>query len=291
MDAQIRTDLDWDDVRVFLAVARTGSLSSAARALRVNHTTISRRLAKLEDDLGGGRLLERSPDGYRLTDVGAAALADAERMEAAADGFRLKAQAGEDLTGLVRVSAVASFAERRLAGPLARLALTHPGLIIELAGEDRNVSVGRGDADIAVRFGRPEHGDALTRRIGEAAHRLYGAPAYIAGRRPADWSFIGFTEDVEMRAPLARDIARLVGDRPVTMRCTTLGAQLEAVAAGGGVALLPAWLVEGDGRVAPAPDEGVDGWSRPIWLVLRPDIARVARVRLVADAIVEALTA
>ncbi|PZQ64360.1 MAG: LysR family transcriptional regulator [Phenylobacterium zucineum] len=291
MDVQIRSGLDWDDVRVFLAVARTGSLSAAARALRVNHTTISRRLAKLEEDLDGGRLLERSPDGYRLTEAGADALADAERMEAAADSFRLKAQAGEDLTGLVRVSAVASFGERLLAGPLARLALAHPGLTIELAGEDRNVSVERGDADLAVRFGRPEHGDALTRRLGEASHRLYAAPAYLAGRSPADWSFIGFTEAVEMRAPMARDIARLVGDRPTVLRCTTLGAQREAAAAGGGVALLPDWLAADDPRLVPAPDEGAERWSRPIWLVLRPDIARVARARLVADAIVGLLAA
>lgn len=290
MPAHFRTEVDWDDVRVFLTVARTGSLSAAARTLRVNHSTISRRLAKLEADLGGGRLLERNPDGYRLTDAGAAALADAEHMEAAAEGFRLNAQAGENLTGTVRVSAVASFAERRLAGPLARLALAHPGLVVELVGEDRNVSIDRGDADLAVRFGRPERGAALTRRVGELAYRAYATPAYLAGRSPADWTFIGFTESIEATTPITQEIQRIVAGRPVTLRCTTFGAQREAAAVGGGVVVMPDWMVDREPRLVRARPEA-PAWTQPIWLLLRADVGRVARVRLVADGIVEALAA
>lgn len=290
MSVQIRTALDWDDVRVFLAVARTGSLSAAARTLAVNHTTIARRLAGLERDLGGRPLLERTADGYRLTSSGAAAMAEAERMEVAADGFRQKVRTGDELVGLVRVSAVASFAERRLAGPLARLTLQHAGLVVELAGEDRNVSVERGDADVAIRFGRPASGEALTRRVGEVAFRLYAAPAYIAEYPAADWTFIGFTEQVENVSPAARQIRRLAEERPIGLRCTTLAAQREAAAAGGGVALLPDWVAAEDPRLAPVAALGtLPDWSQPVWLVLRPDVSRVARVRLVADTLLGAL--
>lgn len=292
MTVQIRAPLDWDDVRVFLAVARTGSLSAAARTLAVNHTTIARRLARLEADLGGRPLIERTPEGYRVTASGAAAMAEAERMEAAADGFRQKVQTGDELVGLVRVSAVASFAERRLAAPLARLAAQHPGLVVELSGEDRNVSIERGDADLAVRFGRPSGGEALTRRIGEAAFRLYASPTYVAERTAADWIFIGFTEQVEHVSPAARQIRRLAEGRPIALLCTTLGAQREAAAAGGGVALLPDWIAGEDPRLVPVTErDAAPDWSQPIWLVLRPDVARMARVRLVADALIGALQA
>jgi len=285
-----RTAPDWEDVRVFLAVAEAGSLSGAARALGVNHATIARRLARLELRLGAG-LLEKTATGYVLTAAGRAALEEARAMEAAAVALERRAEAGEALAGLVRISTVASFAERELAAHLAGLTLRHPGLEIELLGEDRNVSLARGDADIALRFGRPQSGEALARRIGAIGNRLYAAPAYLAATAEAERRFIGFSEGLAAIAPGARRLLALAAGRPVAMRCSTLAAQREAAAAGAGVALLPCYLAEADPRLARASASPSADWTRPLWLMLRVDAGRVARVRAVADSLLERLQA
>lgn len=115
-------------------------------------------------------------------------------------------------------------------------------------------------------------------------------PGYLASHTPEEWTFIGFTEGVEAVTPVTQEILRIVASRPITLRCTTFGAQREAAAAGGGVAVLPDWVADADPRLVRARADDRQ-WSQPIWLLLRADVGRVARVRLAADAIVEALLA
>lgn len=287
MAVQKRTILDWDDVRVFLAVAEAQSFSGAARTLGVNHVTIARRLSRLEAGLGV-TLFDRRRGGYVLAAGGRSLLDEARAMEAAAAGLALRAREGDGLAGVVRVSTIATFAERLLAEPLARLCAAHVGLEIELSGEDRNVSLSRGDADVTLRFGRPSATEAVARRIGEAGHRLYAAPAYLAATPAEHWRFIGFTEDLEQVAPGARRLVELAAGRPFAMRASTLTAQLRAAAAGAGVALLPCLIAEPEPGLARATPEAGSAWSQPLWLMLRSDARRVPRVRLVADAIADA---
>lgn len=279
--------MDWEDVRVFLAVAEAGSLSGAARALGVNHATIARRLARFDQGLGSPGLLEKRPEGYVLTTAGQAVLEEARAMEAAALAIGRRAEAGAAIAGLVRLSTVGSFAEHMLAASLARLTATHPALEVELVGEDRNISIARGDADLALRFGRPTRGEAVTRRVGDADYGLYATADYLARTAEADWRFISYSEEVEAVAPGARRIAELASGRGVSLRLSTMGAQREAAAAGGGVAMLPRYLVGDDARLTLAA-EG-PAWSQPIWLLMRRDVARVGRVRLVADTVIWAL--
>lgn len=180
-----------------------------------------------------------------------------------------------------------SFAEHMLAASLARLTATHPALEVELVGEDRNISIARGDADLALRFGRPTRGEAVTRRVGDADYGLYATADYLARTAEADWRFISYSEEVEAVAPGARRIAELASGRGVSLRLSTMGAQREAAAAGGGVAMLPRYLAGDDARLTLAA-EG-PAWSQPIWLLMRRDVARVGRVRLVADTVIWAL--
>ena len=291
MADQKRTALDWDDVRVFLAVAREGSLSAAARLLGVNHATVSRRLLDLERRIGSAPLFERTRSGYVLTAPGERALADAQAMEAAATSFRLGAQAGEELQGPVRVSATATFAERLLVAPLAALATEQPNLAIDLSVEDRNVSLARGEADIAVRLGRSLSGDALARAVGTVTYHLYASPDHLAATPQPSRRLIGYSDSVSAGAPGVRRLEELAQGRGFGLRCPTLRAQADAAAAGAGVALLPLYLAEGDSRLTRVDPAAEPAWSHSVWLVVRSDVRRVRRVRFVADRLANALQA
>jgi DNA-binding transcriptional LysR family regulator len=289
MTDQKRTEMDWDDVRIFLAVARTGSLSAAARLLGNNHATVSRRLQSLERGTGSAPLFEKTRSGYALTPVGEFARADAERMEAAAEGLRRSTQAGDELEGIVRVSATATFAEHVLAEPLAAIAAQQPGLRIDLAAEDRNVSLARGEADIALRLGRPVSGDAVARSVGSVTYHLYAAPAYLEAHKPPRRRLIGYSEAISRSAPGARRLEELAANTRFALRCPTLGAQARAAAAGAGIALLPLYLAERDPRLIRVDDSQEAAWSHPMWLVVRSDVRRVRRVRFVVDHLAAAL--
>jgi DNA-binding transcriptional LysR family regulator len=288
---QKRTALDWDDVRVFLAVAREGSLSAAARRLGINHATVSRRLINLERRTGSPPLFERCRNGYVMTATGERAFAEAQAMEAAADGFRLGTQAGEELSGPVRVSATATFAEQLLVAPLAALAAEQPRLEIDLSAEDRNVSLARGEADIAVRLGRSLSGDALARAVATVTYQLYATSDYLAAVPQPLRRLIGYSESVSAAAPGVRRLEELAGDGGFAMRCPTLRSQADAAAAGAGMALLPHYLAETDSRLTRASPEAEPAWQHSVWLVVRSDVRRVRRVRFVADRLAIALQA
>ena len=289
MADQKRTTLDWDDVRVFLAVAREGSLSAAARRLGINHATVSRRLINLERRTGSPPLFERRRSGYVMTATGERAFAEAQAMEAAADGFRLGIQAGEELSGPVRVSATATFAEQLLVAPLAALAAEQPRLEIDLSAEDRNVSLARGEADIAVRLGRPLSGDALARAVATVTYQLYASSDYLAAIPQSLRRLIGYSESVSAGAPGVRRLEELAGDTGFAMRCPTLRSQADAAAAGAGMALLPLYLAESDSRLTRASPQSEPAWQPSVWLVVRSDVRRVRRVRFVADRLAIAL--
>jgi DNA-binding transcriptional LysR family regulator len=283
------TELDWDDVRVFLAVARGGSLSAAARLLRVNHATVSRRLLNLEQRTGSSPLFERSRSGYGLTAVGRLAFAKAEEMEAAAEGLKHATQAGEELRGPVRVSATATVAEHLLVEPLAALALREPGLELHLSAEDRNVSLSRGEADIAIRLGRPVSGDALARTVAELTYHIYATPHYLGSTPSSSRRLIGYSEAVSTSAPGVRRLEELAGTTGFALRCPTLTAQAKAASAGAGMALLPLYLAERHDGLVRVGEKAEPAWRHPVCLVVRSDVRRVGRVRFVADHLATAL--
>jgi molybdate transport repressor ModE-like protein len=166
-----RTEVDWQDVRVFLALARHGSLSAAARALSVNHATVARRIQSLEATLGE-KLVERRSDRYVLTPPGVRTMDAASHMEAAAQTL---GRAGTDAaTGLVRVNAPPGLSEGFLIEQLSKLPLMYPGLDIDLATNLRSISLERRQADIAVRVGRPPDGHFVAKSLGHLAFGYYG---------------------------------------------------------------------------------------------------------------------
>ena len=168
--------LDWDDLRFFLAVARTGSLSAAARELRCTQTTVGRRLASLEARLGV-RLLNRTPRGYVATPAGESIREHVERIEAEAWRSSGSSQAEDArLEGRVTVACIKSIANIMLAPCFARLHRDYPAVVIELLPPDRHLSLARREADISIHHVRPEQREIVVRKIGSIAFGVMPVP-------------------------------------------------------------------------------------------------------------------
>lgn len=276
-----RTSLDWDDIRFFGELARQGTLSGVARRLRVNHATVARRLAHLEETLEQP-LFERRPDGYVLTAAGERILEDALTMERAAVGLIDQAQSWKGLSGAVRIAATPALAEHFLVPGLGELRRTHPGIAIELIAGPINASLARRQADLALRLARPEGDEALTRKLVVLGYGFYASPDYLERTEPQNWTYIGFDEG-QRHLPEALWLASRSPPRHLVFRGSGHAIQRAAAVAGIGVALLPSYLA--------GPDTGLVRCSAPcaltreLWLVMRPDARTIPAVRTAADAI------
>jgi len=282
MAVQKRTEADWQDIRVFLALGRHGSLSAAARALSVNHATIARRLHALETALGE-KLVERRPDGYILTPAGTRTLAAAGDMEAAVAALG-RGDGDDTPRGKVRVNAPPSLAQGFLVGRLAAIPTRYPGLDIELAADLRVVSLERHEADIAVRLGRPQDGDVLARPLVTMGYGFYGTATTCrrieAGAEPV---FVGFDE-VNSHLPEAVWLARHFPRARVAFRAGNQFGQAAAARVDAGLALLPHFVGRADKRLSlcrltPVPQ------SREIWLLMRRQDRKEGPIRTVVDAL------
>jgi DNA-binding transcriptional LysR family regulator len=280
--------VDWDDLRYFAALARLGSLSGVARAEGVNHATVARRLARLETRFGRA-LFDRRPEGYLPTAAGAALMEDAEAMERAAVSLLRRLDTVPEIEGRVRVTATPNLADLLLAGPLGAFAAAHPGIEIELLGDSRNLKLGQREADLALRLARPRDGDLLARKLGRLDYGWVGTADW-AGRAGLGETvpLIGYDESGD-GLPEARAIdRRAAAGAPVAFRSNGPAAQRAAALAGAGVALLPWHLIAGTRGLEPIPlDE--PPLSREIWLLVRRDLAKLARVRAVIDCIAAAV--
>ena len=171
--------LDWDDLRFFLAVARHGNLTAAAKELRVAQSTVGRRLALLEARLAV-RLLHRTPDGYRLTLAGESVSAQVERVEAEVLAVE-RTVGGQDqqVAGTVRISCTETLAVHVLAPCFIALQHRHPGIKVELIPNPLEVSLSMREADIAVRLAPSDRNDLVIRKVGTMAFGLYASPLYL----------------------------------------------------------------------------------------------------------------
>ncbi|WP_255435481.1 LysR family transcriptional regulator [Paracoccus sp. S1E-3] len=281
--------LRWDDARVFLAIARGGTLSAAAAQLGLGLATVSRQIERLEAVLGL-TLFSRHQSGYRLTDDGAALLDRAAAMEQAAAAFAEGSAAQAEVAGRVRLATAEMLASALIIPALPALRRRHPDLALEIATDVRAVNLHRRDADLAIRMVKPERGNVTLRRLGRLGFGLYGAPAYLAARPftgLGGHDLIGWCE-TRAHLPAAQWIERALRGRPPALATTTLGAQLVAAKAGLGLAVLPHFLGAPDGLICVQPELGVD---QEIWLAVHADLARTPRVRVVADFLAELIHA
>ncbi|HEV7607354.1 MAG TPA: LysR family transcriptional regulator [Steroidobacteraceae bacterium] len=276
--------LDWEDVRFFTALAHHGTLAATARALKVTHATVSRRLASLEASLGHP-LFTRNARGFTLNAAGASALAEAAQMEMAATALTEKRNTAGTVSGFVRVTIARVFADGFVAEQLAPLLAQYPALEVELIATSRNLSLARREAEIALRLARPVAGDLVARRVATLDYGFFASPEYAArlagGERAA---FIAF-DDASEYVPEAAWAKRFLAGKRVSLRANSQGAQAEAARGGAGMALLPGLLARARQGLVQVPFDETPP-ARELWLLMRPDVARLARVRVVADHLV-----
>jgi DNA-binding transcriptional LysR family regulator len=175
-------DWDWDGLRIFLAVVRAGRASTAARALGIEHTTVSRRLAALEEQLGA-RLFYRTARGYLLTPQGEAIVRDAETAERAAGAVRDRVHQASAAPARVRVATLPELGTHWLAPLLPAFRARRPGIELEVLVDPRSVDLARGEADLAVRTPRPRQVGLSARRLFSLQTGLYASRALLGGRR------------------------------------------------------------------------------------------------------------
>lgn len=282
-----RTEVDWQDVRVFLALGRYRSLSAAARALQVNHATIARRIQSLEHSMGE-KLVERRPDGYLLTAAGELALEAATGMEAAAQLLtRAGSGGGEQLRGVVRINAPPALAHAFLTAQLARLTSVHPGLDIDLATDLHSVSLERRQADIAVRIGKPNDGDLIAQPVGKLAFGFYGTDEWCSaveqGMPPVFVSFDEQHSDMPDGIWLAQQFPRA----RVALRAENQVLQATAARAGAGIALLPHYIGRQVPGLRPCALSPVPP-AREVFLLIRGQDRNARPVRTVMRHLVDA---
>ncbi|WP_133175334.1 LysR family transcriptional regulator [Sphingomonas oleivorans] len=289
-----RAVLDWDDLKTFLAIARQGSLSAAARSLKVSQTTMGRRLDHLHGR-AGAKLLERTPTGFRLTPAGERILDHVARMEQEALALE-RAIAGEDmrLEGLVRVTTVETFGAHVLTPALAALRARHPGIAVEFITDTRPLSLARREADIAIRLAAFEGHETIVRKIGAMAFGVYAAPAYLAAHGEPDWgqgaighALIRLQDDLST-TPEARWFSALAHDGTPSLLANSREVQLRGAVAGLGLGCLPRYLADGMRELVHLATPGPEP-VREIWMGVHRDTRATPRIRAVQDAIIRAV--
>lgn len=278
-------NFNWDDTRIFLAIARAGTLSGAAEAMEMGIATISRRLDRLEQSLSVP-LFSRHQSGYRLTDDGEALVEQAEALEYAGLAFAEKAKLQGNVAGLVRLATSDNLATHFILPSLEGLMNTYPELRVEVLSGVQSLNLHRRDADLAIRMVKPDSGNLTLKRLGTVGFGLYGSDAYLkkvpggpAGLSLPNAHYVGWPES-HQHLPAARWITRMLRGRPCRLEANTLAAQVSAVLAGLGLGVLPHFMARQNGLRCVNPDPGVD---QALWLLMHSDLAGSRRVRVVAD--------
>jgi DNA-binding transcriptional LysR family regulator len=281
-------NIDWTDFRHFLEVARTGTLTAASARLGVDHTTVARRLSRLETALGATQF-DRRRDGYVLTDTGQALQAHAEAMESAALGAEESTGGvGGAIAGAVRLGVPEVFGTRVLTPRLPALLSDHPDLSVELLLQHRFVSLASREADLAVTLEPPTSGRYVVSRLTAFRYLLYASPAYLAQHPPirsradlAGHAFIDYVQDQLMSDEL-RYLDRLVHAPRRVFSCTGMLAQAQAAEAGLGLAMLAPYAVPADSPLVQVLPGEIVAHS-VLWLAAPADLFRLRRVRVVWD--------
>ncbi len=269
----------WDLLRVVLALGRHGTLSAAARSLDVDHTTVSRHLESLEREFRAP-LFERSPLGFSATPLGEEILATAERMEGEVIGLlRRYDGTSTGLTGVVRLTTTPLLSSRLFGPMLGRFLQRHPGLQIQLIGDNRTLDLSRREADVAVRMARPKTQGLVTRKLGEMAYAYY---ASAKDTRPfSEQVFLAY-EDTSNDFAQQQMLSRLVPPERIVLRSNLSQVLIEAARAGVGCAALPCFAGDADVSLQRVPAPHVLQ-TIPLWLAYHEDLRRSPRLRAITE--------
>ena len=287
--------MNWDDARIFLAVARAGQILGAARRLDLNHATVSRRVAALEAALGA-KLFRRHTTGSELTPAGTRFLDIAERMEADMIAARSEIAGGdEDVSGTVRIGAPDGFGVAFLAPRLGALTAQHRGLKIQLVPVPRSFSLSRREADIAITTERPAEGRLVAAKLVDYTLGLFASRAYAEAhglpQTPAELKahrLVGYVPDL-VASPSLAYASEFSPDWDADFSISSALGQVEAVRSGAGIGILHLFIARAHPELAPVP--AAKPIRRAYWLVYHESVRPLRRVQAVAGFIAAAVEA
>lgn len=284
---------DWDDLRHLIAVSRQGSTLAAARTLGVNQSTVHRRLAELEREIGL-TLMKRHPSGYRLTELGEALIDDVLAVETAIQMLDQQIRALKlDLRGVVRLTCPEPTVPRIVAtGLLDRFHERYPGLQVEFVTSDRYLDLSKGEADVAFRSGEPVDDTLVGRKICDSIWAIYASRSYVQQNgRPtsiadlADHALLGFDGIMENHR-VAKWLPEAVPNARIVSRNNSMLGTMSAVKAGVGIAPLPTTLGDAEDvliQVLPPVEDLTRSW----YLLTAPDLRKTPRVAAFVDQVLE----
>ena len=279
---------DWDDLRIFLAVARARKMAPAARALGIDATTIGRRLSRLAEALGAD-LFETAGGERSLTERGQALFRHAESIESAALAA-MEDVTGQQrsLSGQVRLSVAEGFGTWILAPGLAAFHAQHPGIRLDLITASGFLNPSKREADMAVMLARPQRGHLSVRRLGDYRLHLYASADYLArSGTPQDRGalrrhvLVGYVPEF-IFSPELDYLGEVEPGLEAGLRSTSINVQHRIVAEGAGIGVLPDFIGSRDARLIPLMRNDIE-IVRSFWLVTHQDLRRLARIDAVAQ--------
>lgn len=284
--------LDWQDIQIFLEVARCERLTDAARRLGLDHSTLSRRVRRFETQLNT-QLFERSTRGYRLTEAGQRLLGHAEEMARhAIDARETLADQNHQVSGQIRLGVTEGFGTWVIAPLLAAFCERHPGITVDLLALPRMINLSRHEADLAITLDRPTSAGLVVSRLCDYALRLYGSQAYLQRHGTprslaelAHHRLIGYVDDLIFSEQLNYLVPLLGAESGhgtpahFSLRSTSVSTQCSAARHGAGLAILPCFMASGCKDLVGVLNDKVE-IHRQFWIVSRQEQRQLARIRL-----------
>lgn len=272
--------MNWDDLRFFLDLARTGKLTASARRLGVEHTTVARKVRALETTLGG-QLLVRSQAGYTLTERGRRILESAEDMELAYSHITASVNEDADVTGLVRIGCNEAYGTQILPGHVAKIMALYPELQIEVLALPRAIQLQRNEADIVISIDRPERGPYIASKLQDYELGLYASAHYLQAhttpQEQADLQAHDFIDYVSEMV-LAKNVpkpADYTAPGNIRYRSTSILGQMKAAEADLGIAILPTFLATNSQLARVLPEQVV--LTKSYWITMHESLRKVSR--------------
>ncbi|HYZ48040.1 MAG TPA: LysR family transcriptional regulator [Sphingomonas sp.] len=275
--------MDWDDLRIFLAVVRGRTLIAAGRQLSLDATTVARRLARFEERIGRS-LFEVTPNGHILTSRGNELLGHAQAMESAALAALEGSASAEQPTGTIRVSVSEGFGTWVIAPNLKSFSAKHPDIAVELVASTGFLNPSRREADLAIMLARPKRGPLIASKLTDYRLGLYVAtepddPAPIVELNSAP--LVGYVPDL-IYAPELDYLNELAPGLRPTLTSTSVNAQAALIASGAGVGVLPCFIGDADPRLTRIRRKHFS-LQRSFYLVVHRDLRRIRRVSLFVE--------
>lgn len=287
------SNFDWDNFRIFLAAARTQSGLEASHLLKMSQSTISRRIRKLEQDVGS-KLFDRSAQGLRLTTAGHHLFEHVEKLESTFSVMEFQVSQGDrmELSGEVRIGATEAFGSFFLMSHLSNFCQRHPAITMDVLPLPRSLNISKREVDTSVALDRPRANSFVTRKLGEYRLLPYATPEYLDShpriKRVEDFQdhlWIDFVDDL-LFSPQQFHLHKWSSSLKRCLRSTSVVAQAQAVKAGLGIAIIPCFLANVTDNLIPILPNKVD-ITRSLWLVAPPERRELARIRALWDYVKE----